>query len=451
MRTPSLSLQAHTLFSALRRGFLLTLLLPAVAMAAGQQGGSPQRPTFGASVARVRVDVIVTDDGRFVDDLRPDEFVLFEDGDEQQILGVQLVDLLPEAAADESAVGVGAEGDRGEEPALEEEPGAAGATYARGEEPADLAAVVYVINGLDLGCRGLSRFVRQWGRMFEEVESTEIPHSVYLIDFLGYVHELAVFTRDGAVLRQAAEKIRGKALFGGEVEPMYASIYGGACFGSPVDAAARPVRAFELLAAVTDVLAQRPGRKALVWVSRDLGFSERMLQRGLRWDPYDQQRADQVRRVFERSANTAGVSVYGVDPDMVTWHTSLGGAWSSMGPVDMILANPFVGSFSARANSLTEVSKNTGGRAFIRWGNIPKAMRQVRRETGRFYLITYAPPDPPYDGDYHEIRVEVRRRGVKVRARDGYYDITEAERAQRAAAGRLLLEEPSPLLQAIKR
>ena len=55
---------------------------------------SQQQATFSATVARVRVDVIVTDAaGRFVDDLRPEEFVLYEDGVEQRILSTQVVDL----------------------------------------------------------------------------------------------------------------------------------------------------------------------------------------------------------------------------------------------------------------------------------------------------------------------------------------------------------------------
>lgn len=56
--------------------------------------GPQQRPTFTTTVARVRVDVIVSDDeGRFVGDLRPDEFALYEDDVEQQILSTQIVDL----------------------------------------------------------------------------------------------------------------------------------------------------------------------------------------------------------------------------------------------------------------------------------------------------------------------------------------------------------------------
>ena len=62
-------------------------------------------------------------------------------------------------------------------------------------------------------------------------------------------------------------------------------------------------------------------------------------------------------------------------------------------------------------------------------------------------LLTYALPEPHHDGEYHEIRVEVLRDGVEVRARDGYYDISDAERRKKARLGQLVLGEPSPLLQ----
>ena len=56
--------------------------------------GQDQRPVFRGAIDLVRVDVIVTDkDGRFVEDLGPDDFRVFEDGKEQQLLDLQLVDL----------------------------------------------------------------------------------------------------------------------------------------------------------------------------------------------------------------------------------------------------------------------------------------------------------------------------------------------------------------------
>ena len=64
----------------------------AIAVAPGASAFQQQR--FEATVSRVRVDVIVRDgDGDFVDDLGAADFRIFEDGREQQILGVQLVDL----------------------------------------------------------------------------------------------------------------------------------------------------------------------------------------------------------------------------------------------------------------------------------------------------------------------------------------------------------------------
>ena len=54
-----------------------------------------QDPQFRATVERVRVDVIVTDlEGRFIDGLGRDDFTLFEDGVEQRLTGLLLVDLL---------------------------------------------------------------------------------------------------------------------------------------------------------------------------------------------------------------------------------------------------------------------------------------------------------------------------------------------------------------------
>jgi len=431
-RAPAHSLVAAALF------VVAVLCLPAASSAFQQQ--QQQRPSFDVSVARVRVDVIVTADGRFVDDLRPEDFVLKEDGDEQPILSVQLVDLMP-AGVDEDEEGAYA--------AMMRAPAAVELTPAGGaDNPFDLAAVVYVVNGLGVGCRGVSRFARTWARSLEGIEEVSVPHSVYLIDFLGYMHELASYTRDADQLRKAAESIRGKPLFSDEIDPVYEANYGGMCFGTPIGTIA-PERTFELLAAVTDSLANRTGRKALVWISRDISMAAQNVRRGDTVDAFDIQRADKVAEAFERSANAAGVSVYGFDPDMVTWHTYMGGVRTNRGPAERILNDPFAGSFSASSNYLSRVSRNTGGRPFIRWGNIPKALAQVQRETARFYLVTYAPPDPPEDGDYHEIEVEVLRRGVDVRARDGYFDVSDADRRARAETGRQILAEPSPLFQMV--
>jgi hypothetical protein len=65
----------------------------------------------------------------------------------------------------------------------------------------------------------------------------------------------------------------------------------------------------------------------------------------------------------------------------------------------------------------------------------------------RFYMLSYAPPAPPEDGEYHEIRVMVAGARYQVRARDGYFDLSDEQRRQRAASGNALLAKPGPLVE----
>lgn len=57
----------------------------------------------------------------------------------------------------------------------------------------------------------------------------------------------------------------------------------------------------------------------------------------------------------------------------------------------------------------------TGGTAFVRSNLFDRALEQVWRESADYYLLGYEPP--VNDGRPHEITVEVRRKGLDVRAR----------------------------------
>lgn len=61
---------------------LLGLAITATVLEASEVVGFQQRPRFEASVNRVRVNVIATDSaGRFVADLRAEDFLVYEDGE----------------------------------------------------------------------------------------------------------------------------------------------------------------------------------------------------------------------------------------------------------------------------------------------------------------------------------------------------------------------------------
>ena len=60
-------------------------------------------------------------------------------------------------------------------------------------------------------------------------------------------------------------------------------------------------------------------------------------------------------------------------------------------------------------------------------------MKQIVRDTSAYYLIGYNSSQTPTDGKFHEIKVRVKRPGVQVRARKGYWALTAEETARATA------------------
>jgi Ca-activated chloride channel family protein len=67
------------------------------------------------------------------------------------------------------------------------------------------------------------------------------------------------------------------------------------------------------------------------------------------------------------------------------------------------------------------IADETGGEAIIDSNNFGAAFQQFLRDSSSYYLLTYEPAVEHLDGKFHPIVVRVRRNGVSVRARSGYY------------------------------
>jgi VWFA-related protein len=144
------------------------------------------------------------------------------------------------------------------------------------------------------------------------------------------------------------------------------------------------------LEAIRDLSAQlataEHRRKALVFIGNAALFSPA--------DPsaFDDRGAQLSGRWFEAVRETArnNVSVYAIDP---------------------------VG-FTGSVNSYVEgFAEETGGWAYSNASNFGKAVDEVWRDTGTYYLLGYAAP--VNDHRLHEIEVKVRTPNVTVRARRG--------------------------------
>ena len=62
-------------------------------------------------------------------------------------------------------------------------------------------------------------------------------------------------------------------------------------------------------------------------------------------------------------------------------------------------------------------------------------MKQIIRDSSGYYLLGYNSTQAPTDGKFHEIKVRVKRRGVEVRARKGYWAYTVEDVARANARG----------------
>jgi VWFA-related protein len=88
---------------------------------------------------------------------------------------------------------------------------------------------------------------------------------------------------------------------------------------------------------------------------------------------------------------------------------------------------------SRTQDTLHVLANNTDGRAIVNRNDLDGGLKQVVRDTSAYYLLGYTSPMTTPDGKFHEIKVRVKRPGVQVRSRKGYWAPT-AEEAARASA-----------------
>jgi len=150
-----------------RRRCLAPLVSLALSALLAEQA-TPQLSGFEATVPRVRVDAIVTDSaGSFIDDLRPEDFLVFEDGKPQQVLSLQLIDLAAGTVADLTP----SSGLR--EPPTEQ--AIVPDTSGGHTEVSNLSAVILLVDYQGLDWRGKERFASVWSEYLAATDRLTVP------------------------------------------------------------------------------------------------------------------------------------------------------------------------------------------------------------------------------------------------------------------------------------
>ena len=169
-------------------------------------------------------------------------------------------------------------------------------------------------------------------------------------------------------------------------------------------------------------LASTPGRKAAILVSE--GFVH---------DPT----LGEFKEVVDASRRS-NVAVYFVDARGLTGMPLA--ATAEFGPQllpqdlsSMSLDDPL-------ASEGSEVlAADTGGFTVKNTNDLAEGVQRIARESEAYYLLGYRPTNTARDGRFRKIDVKVRSKGVRVRARRGYYALAEGEaeaETERRAADR---------------
>ncbi len=383
---------------------------------------------FRADLAMVQVDVVVTDKkGQLVTDLDCEDFEISEDDRRQPIAQCAFVPQL--GLAVESLPG-----------ARSRTPNATVGPAARIDRAAVQRVIVLVVDDLSLDLQSVES-VRTALRSFVADEMQ--PGDLVSVVRTGSGHgTLQQFTRDKRILTAAIDGVRFNIQAQVDAfEPVQAPVLGSPVTQSRGMAQIDQLRLDELsegtIAALRLVLTgirDLPGRKSVVFLSKGwpLGGSGNFTAFG-RAIP------DLV-----HLANRASAVIYGVDVQGV-----LTGQLTAVDDMnDANINNPLRGQPASPEDrmyltvrtrtaprpglrSLSALSAPTGGLLLSGRNDLSQQLERIVNDQRGYYLVGYTPSPSAFAAvkgypAFHKIYVKVRRKGLTVRSRSGFYGVSEA-------------------------
>jgi VWFA-related protein len=405
---------------------ILFSLLAGAALGAGQNPGQPpsgapaspppqgpQTPTFRVQVDYVEVDVLVTDQqGRFVRDLKKEDFQVSEDGKPQSITAFSLVDIPVE---------------RAERPLFANQP--IEPDVKTNAQPFDGRIYILVLD--DLHVQPLHTvMVRRAARRFIE-EKLGANDLMAVIHVQGKSEDSQEFTTSKRLLLTAVDKFVGKAERPATLEryQQYLNTASSRQSGDPVNDPIEMKRGFDARATL-DELQQvadwfgsvRGRRKTILLVSEGIDYDIE--------DVFNKRDATMIMdrtRDLIRSATRSNVSIYAIDPRGLTDQGDLSielNGLAAGGDGDPALAGlgtrGLANELRLQHNSLRTFAEETGGFAVVNTNGFAGAYDRIVQENSSYYVLAYYPPNPKRDGRFHNIQVRVTRPGLTVRSRKGY-------------------------------
>ena len=130
-------------------------------------------------------------------------------------------------------------------------------------------------------------------------------------------------------------------------------------------------------------------------------------------------------RAAINAAVRANLSIYSLDTRGLQAISPLGdastGSLRGTGAFNgAAMQNNFNANYASQ-ETLTTLSSDTGGKAFLDSNDFAPAFAQIQKDSSAYYVIGFHPANPARDGRYRKLVVKVNRPGVKLEYRPGYY------------------------------
>jgi VWFA-related protein len=378
---------------------------------------TPQ-PTAPDTVIRinvnlVQVDAVVTDSaGKAVTDLKPEDFEVFQDGKRQPITNFSYISTHEPTGARPK-------------PVPSPKRGAPPVPPAR-IKPQDIRrTIALVVDDLGLSFESMAR-VR--GSLKKFVDTEMQPGDLVAIIRTGAgIGALQQFTADQRMLYAAIDRVKFNAM-GRVGVSSFAPLGGGEEEGAAAMQERNEVFSVGTLGAIRYVvngLRELPGRKSVVLFSENLklfnadGMSQRVM--------------DEVRHLTD-AANRSSVVIYSIDPRGLQVH-SLTAADDTRGMSPRQVARVPVQRASEEFHSregMALLAQDTGGLFFYNRNDVDGALREVIADSEGYYLIGYRPDAGTFDPrtgqqKFHKVSVRLKRAGLHVRTRSGFFGNSDRE------------------------
>lgn len=420
------------------------LILPVIAQQV-QPGASPQQPTSapaqqptppeveGQDVVRittnlVQVDVVVTKDGRPVKDLQAEDFEIFEDGKPQAITNFSFVSNV-RADASPKSTPAGKSRDKTAPPV----------PPAKININDQRRTVALVIDDLGISWDSIAQIRSQVRKFLDRLSPNDL---VAIVRTGGDVGALQQFTNDRRVLQNAVDHLRWNPC---SRSGLHVFSPAGA-IGDNTNICSQYVlnNTIKSLRFIIKGMADLPGRKSMVLFSDFLPIEDqesqlfgRTNQSGddMQSDPDSQLQdsslsyAAQLQRIAELAIRSS-VVIYSVDTRglQYTGLTAADRLTSSSRNMTADI-NSLMG---ARSNLLRRgregsdlIARQSGG-FLIRESN-DFGLKQIMQDQEGYYLIGFRPAEETFDRKFHHLKARLKRGGLTVRTRAGFYGFTDEQ------------------------